>query len=242
MRSLLPTGNDSEPNHNDSAPKITDDPTWTNGDFEVITSDQVRFRVNTHLLLGASKVLASAAAASTGGKKIEFLGDTETAQVFRAFLNLVSTGQTEEHEDVSEGSPQDFCVDTANLALFLQKWDCPAHLSHLITHLHLGVLLDDLSAMDFFFVAAAIKDSEAATAALKSTTRKWVGRDGVCGYISGRSCFDPRGWSLSRYREWETYGNVEYLWALSRAYGETSADLSKLSKKFAEYLALTEGK
>lgn len=32
---------------------ITDDRSWTSGDFEIITSDRVRFRVDTHLLLGA---------------------------------------------------------------------------------------------------------------------------------------------------------------------------------------------
>lgn len=50
---------DSEPSPPDgdgdseAPPTIIDDQKWTEGDFEVITSDNVRFRVSTHVLFAA---------------------------------------------------------------------------------------------------------------------------------------------------------------------------------------------
>ncbi len=170
---------------------------------------------------------------STGERKIEFVGDTETASVFRLFLKLVSGGQIELAKDLG--------ADIYHLAIFLQKWDCPAHLSNLLRAIAVGMFLDDVSAIDLFFVAAALKDPNTAAIALRSTGWKWVMSAEATGAIVGRSVFDPRGWSLSRHREWQVHGNLEYLWALSRAYDDCSSDLSDLSSKFVEYLALTEG-
>lgn len=39
-----------------ATPAIKDDETWTSGNFEIITTDKVRFRVPDHLLFGARYV------------------------------------------------------------------------------------------------------------------------------------------------------------------------------------------
>lgn len=43
-------------NKRQATPAIKDDTTWTSGNFEIITTDKVRFRVPDHLLFGARYV------------------------------------------------------------------------------------------------------------------------------------------------------------------------------------------
>lgn len=134
-------GDESEaPRPSTPKPEITTDKAWsdsTEGDFEVITSDNVRFLVPSYMLLGARRVprpasiprdmLTSSALfrdadkhASTSSpapaRSLHLLDPTiETAPVFRHFLDLIEEGAFEDNYWLSH---------IHLLDAFFRKWDC----------------------------------------------------------------------------------------------------------------------
>ncbi|KAL1411747.1 hypothetical protein Q8F55_002714 [Vanrija albida] len=71
-------------------PTIVDDKDWTTGDFTLISSDNVRFRVDSMTLFVSSPVFREASELTSGDKVVHLTDpDFETAAVLRAFLNFV---------------------------------------------------------------------------------------------------------------------------------------------------------
>ncbi|BEJ14680.1 hypothetical protein CspHIS471_0404470 [Cutaneotrichosporon sp. HIS471] len=65
---------------------ITDDSEWTEGDFEITSSDGVRFKINAYNLFWASPVFAEAHASN---KDIELIDlELETANILRLFFTM----------------------------------------------------------------------------------------------------------------------------------------------------------
>lgn len=85
-----------------ATPEITDDPDWTEGNFEITSRDNVRFRIKEyHLywarwvenmtLLTGSEVFAEAHSERFADKTIEFTGpELETAAVLRVFFTTIT--------------------------------------------------------------------------------------------------------------------------------------------------------
>lgn len=169
-------------------------------------------------------MFADAHSFSVGEKKVELVRDNETASVFRAFLKLASEGVVD--RDI-------YLTGIVNLALFLNKWDCPGVLANLLCAVQLRLKNGAACPLSAFEVAAAIDDEETARAALSIRRWEWAKRDGAPNGIPSRPVLDPRGWSLWHWRD---ISNADYIFALIRAYDDVG-DTNELVDKFAEYLA-----
>ncbi|KLT42905.1 hypothetical protein CC85DRAFT_71847 [Cutaneotrichosporon oleaginosum] len=169
----------------------------------------------------------AAAECRTGAKTIEFVGETDTAPVLRAFLALVSNGQVDLNPSLA---------GVRDLALFLHKWDCPAHIAHLLRAVQIGVLRGSVRGLAAFLLAGAVDDADTATVALAAPPQRW-GDDGRVGGVLGRDCLDPRGWPPAVQREWHDFGSPTFGRALICAFEDTGGDRPRLASKFAEYLA-----
>ncbi len=174
------------------------------------------------------RVLISAAGLNTGEKTIAFVGELETAKVFRTFLGLISDGQVELPRDLA---------GVRDLALCLQKWDCPAALSNLLRAVQVGVLRGSIWGVYAFVLAAAVHDQETAEVALGGPEVCWGDEGGPIGGTMGRNCLDPRAWPTSLYGQMKGASDPKYAWALAWAFEDTGGARSRMPAKFCEYLA-----
>lgn len=107
-RSTTPSSDDESDQRSCSSSRtptpapIIDDEQWTSGEFTLISTDGVRFRIPSYVLLNASSVFrdiaslpseAAAPSTSAPAPEIELTDATiETADVLRIFLSLAATG------------------------------------------------------------------------------------------------------------------------------------------------------
>ncbi|KAL1411749.1 hypothetical protein Q8F55_002716 [Vanrija albida] len=154
-------------------PVIVDDETWTTGDFSLISSDDVRFRVDSMLLFAASRVFRDSSETSSGDKLVHLTDpDFETATVVRAVLDLVLKYQYQPLKGDKQGTVLDVPPLVVRVACFLHKYDCGLELLRLedcvferFRHYpHYAGFT-----RDWFIVGALANNVAACTAAINST-------------------------------------------------------------------------
>lgn len=134
------------------------------------------------------------------------------------------------------------------LGVFLQKWNCPAHLENLFRVVELRVLQEKVSPLRVFRFAAILDNLEIAKAALTQTTWGWQelppsdqaqksdkARSSDQPIIGG-SIWDTSTWSVWW---WRNMMNMDYVFALVRAYRDVQHSPT-LPDKFEEYLLIAK--
>ncbi|CAK9779434.1 hypothetical protein CC85DRAFT_331507 [Cutaneotrichosporon oleaginosum] len=147
---------------------LQDDTEWTAGDFEVITSDGVRFRVPSYYLLAASTLFHPHTAAAA--YSITFQHGTETGPIFRLVLYLLTKGRL--------GSGEQWHVRNLQaLASFLHRWQMEAALANFTTHFEARVRNRDQAVLGLpgFLVGAYADSVEACVATLRIPSVEWGG-------------------------------------------------------------------
>lgn len=168
-------------------------------------------------------MFADAHSISAGERKVELVGENETASVFRDFLKLVSEGKLALTENL---------VGIIDLAHFLKKWDCPAVLANLLCAVQLRLMKQEISPLAAFELAAAMDDVDTAKTALTILNWEWPESDAATHGIPSHPVLDPRAWNLFYWRD---ISNADYIFALIRAYGDVG-NTDNLADKFVEYL------
>ncbi|BEI90235.1 uncharacterized protein CcaverHIS019_0303050 [Cutaneotrichosporon cavernicola] len=222
------------------APPPIEDSTFYDGDFELISADNVRFRVQAYHLFSASTGLRAAAEWDDSGRARHFNFDDnelEAALVIRAFLRVITTGTVATTPDGS-GTPSVSAL--RRLILFLRKWDCPVALQLVLFKVK-ELLNQGISVpMYTFILGATADDIETCSLALKHVGQSWNG----AGYTDvrnegtpGASTIDP---THLPYTLW-SWVPSEYMWALSRAWGRNLKDGTRLPDEFKRALAVIKG-
>ncbi|WOO80591.1 uncharacterized protein LOC62_03G004117 [Vanrija pseudolonga] len=140
---------------------IVDDRQWTKGEFTLISSDNVRFRVPANDLFSASAWFRDAQDMCAGASVLHFAdADFETARTVRDFLALVL-----QSEFVLPPNAADTLARMLALTAFMKKYECAAGLrTLLLIFLHLADELlpepefsnaTDLHVVHFALAAAA---------------------------------------------------------------------------------------
>lgn len=173
-----------------------------------------------------SKVFADAHALAAGEKRLEFDGDNETSKVFEMFLDLVTKGYIELDMNLT---------GIHDLVSFLKKWDCRAAMANLFLCVQSGVIAGDVCAPTAFIFAASVDDVPTAKAALHRTDRTWMGTGKLTDGAKDCSVLNPLCWPAHLWAEAEQLDNLDYVFAMSRAFKEVGGS-RKLPKKFVEYL------
>lgn len=177
-------------------------------------------------------MFAEAHSTATGEKKVHLVGDNETEEIFESFLELATTGHVEITDNIDD-------IDsTAQLGLFLQKWDCPLVLISLILSIKVKVLSRELPRRLGFVFGAIIDSEDTATTSLGAAGVTWTAGNDTWG-IEGRCELDVRAWPLSF---WKIVKDPHYLFALSRAFETDGNDPTRLAAKFSQLLATAKSK
>ncbi|BEJ01360.1 hypothetical protein CcaverHIS631_0600420 [Cutaneotrichosporon cavernicola] len=146
-----------------------DDTEWTEGDFEVITSDCYMFRVPSYHLMSSSTIFYQHAKDSLS---ITFKDSTETAAIFRLALHLLTKGRL--------GSGESWNIENLqSLAAFLGRWQMEAALSNFVTHFQARVRNRDQSVLGLpgFLVGAYADSIEVCVETLRIPSVEWDGRN-----------------------------------------------------------------
>ncbi|WOO80593.1 uncharacterized protein LOC62_03G004119 [Vanrija pseudolonga] len=153
---------------------IVDDRTWTNGDFTLISSDNVRFRVDGVHLFSPSAVFRAAADLNPRDRTARFTDtEYETASVVKNFLDFVVKFRTSQFKEqhrrmyISREGVSPF----VQLARFLHKYDSRVELRRLLYVFGKEVGHSyDLYARDSFIIAALAGDVNACSDAIEATS------------------------------------------------------------------------
>ncbi|KAL1411770.1 hypothetical protein Q8F55_002737 [Vanrija albida] len=208
-------------NGTSAADAPVDDPTWTTGDFTLISSDNVRFRIESFFIFAASSVFRDASGLSRDeDKTVHFTDlDFETADTIHRFLTLVTTGKLP--DDFFREGAHEACQRTAHLATFIQKYGCgPA-----MAALKADVYFEGISVTSRFHsgslpalvLGAMTDDPNYCVAAIEAAAE--VDMESTCEHEHG-SCRDdttelaPHNMPVKVARLIPS----EYLWALSRSW------------------------
>ncbi|BEJ01357.1 hypothetical protein CcaverHIS631_0600390 [Cutaneotrichosporon cavernicola] len=212
--------------------------TWTTGDFEVTTSDNVRFFVPSYHLFSSSSVFRDAHHMDNdaGGKhQLTFTDPVcEASHVFALYLQLVSHGElhVDRHLKYWKG-----------LVVFLDKWDCQQPLQLLCARLGMAVQSKHsrVATLEAFIVACMARDDNLCALILTSRRNsKWRSvKEGAGGkkyelsHHRKESLWDPRFWPAYL---WSSGVSNTYLYAVARAFGDHGTD-ETLAEGFLHYLA-----
>ncbi|KLT38554.1 hypothetical protein CC85DRAFT_289407 [Cutaneotrichosporon oleaginosum] len=212
----------------DEVDKITNDTEFTEGDFEIVSSDNVRFKVPSYHLFAASAVFEGAQGLDSDTERSITLFDStiETAEVVRLFLHLVVHGKI-----ALEG----YMPHVKELVLFLGKWDCERAKRHLLAKLENAVHRGAVQAHIAWLVGANADDPEICRIVLATyPDATWVApkvQDGnLLWSTPGDSAWSPASWNRGFWED----APKKYLFALARAYGK--GDCSKLASEFERYI------
>lgn len=229
---------------------ITQDEKWTTGDFTLVSSDNVLFKVDSFYLFAARYVLLSyarqlicssvfrdARPLINSPHRLEFTDEKiETAAVLRYFLSLVAHGKviTVKNKLNSYEELHPLC----DLVRFLVKYSCTVHLENLNSWLRAygkqrGLLLFAIAALqdNASWCATLIKDDRAVWESYLSTKQYHLS-------LADKQILDPSG---APYWFMEVLP-FDYLWSLTRAWG-AFPDKSKRSEratKFEELIKLVK--
>ncbi|KAL1411750.1 hypothetical protein Q8F55_002717 [Vanrija albida] len=173
---------------------IVDDKKWVTGDFSLVNSDNVRFRVDSLALFVArwvphpvcipanpSPVFRAAGEVSSGDKAVHLTDpDFETATTVRAFLDFVLNFRFPMLPKTHSWKPPplDSVPPVVRLAFFMDKYDCRLELRRLEwVFYHHRMFRDSYPAFtrDWFILAALSKNVEVCAGAIIDTLTKFVG-------------------------------------------------------------------
>lgn len=184
---------------------IDNDRVWTKGDFEVVTSDNIRFRFPSSFLLycttgkfihsrpysDISTAIREMHEMNPVAKKTLTLCDPdfETSNVFRRFLQLAQYGDL--FEPIDHPS-------LLGLACSIKKWDCHATESIFLCLLRDKVRTGAFSPLTTFIPAAELGCINTCMIAIDSPPRYWTDDgddDQACGDI-GCNTLNPSSWPI----------------------------------------------
>ncbi|KLT46013.1 hypothetical protein CC85DRAFT_282151 [Cutaneotrichosporon oleaginosum] len=200
---------------------LIDDEYWTDGDFEIVTSNGIRFRVPSYHLFAASWIFRNARKLAPPNDARIRLTDPvcETGYVFRLFMQLAEHGQL---DGVGQQGIFKVHIKLHHLFLFLKKWDCPGLLA--VLHHSISRLVEEDRGLDrsrMFIVAALNGDTRLCSRILEVSAKDVWGanRDGTPDAMidapTGTHIWDPYHWPV-----WfQLHCPPLYAWAVARAWG-----------------------
>ncbi|KAL1411786.1 hypothetical protein Q8F55_002753 [Vanrija albida] len=198
----------------DDTPSIRDDRWWNKGDFSIISSDHVRFRIDHHYLLSASGFFRDLRdVASNADEFHELQLDDpffETAPTVHNFLVVITEASIDRDIDVVE--------KLVPLGRFLTKYNCAAGMNVLLQFLrHAGTNSD--RAIEWFVIGSSLDDVDLCADALEHYKYSWLDEDdsddeerGPLDYVAGKNTLNPQTIPYARCR----HIPPQYLWARSR--------------------------
>ncbi|KAL1411769.1 hypothetical protein Q8F55_002736 [Vanrija albida] len=132
----------ADPPPDDTTPP-TDDTTWSAGDFTLISSNNVRFRVDSCFIFAASAAFSDARGLSGDANKTVTFTDTgfETKETLGDFFSLVTLGKLPPEFFVDGNKYSDACERVARPVTFLQKYGCGAIIEVLKAVIHSEILV-----------------------------------------------------------------------------------------------------
>jgi hypothetical protein len=211
-------------------PKPTNDDTWTTGDFTLVSSDLVTFKIESYHLLSArsavlsavadpSPVFGAASTASPGEQRIEFADpEIETADVLRVFLSLATEAtfgpsftpsSALEHVDPN--------LVLVPLFTFLKKYDAVRVLRAALACVSRLVSTGKMTAYAGLVLGAVADDVPTCVDALNTPDARFPhphAEDPIYAAGANRSTVNPRGFP---YHVWRMMGD-QYTWALTRGW------------------------
>ncbi|BEJ15820.1 hypothetical protein CspHIS471_0504250 [Cutaneotrichosporon sp. HIS471] len=198
-------------------------PTWTAGDFEVITADSVKFLVPSLYLFYVSSLFRDSQIFQTDitseiKYSVTFLDtEFETELVFDKFLDLVvHLPQGDFFSEFRQPTFHDLQL-YRQLFTFMGKWECsPAIFGVLRNGLEKDAVKSDDHTMLVFAVGASVEDATLCAAAVNKT------------YCFVSSKFAPNEWPFWVWK----YGPPSYLAALARAQRGLSVRNPSLKSQF----------
>ncbi|KAL1411782.1 hypothetical protein Q8F55_002749 [Vanrija albida] len=196
---------------------------WQDGDFTLVSSDDITFRIDTHYLQSASGVFRDMLAAGSGPKLINLTDPhTETALVVHKFLNLITTNRID-----NERFGPDFS-DMVTLVRFLIKYECAPALTVIGLHLHCSITEDrPYAGLHWFIVGAIMDDIQVCITAFDAATER--SQDPFI-----NPCFNP---SQIPYQLAAQIPFI-YFWALVRTWDSVGGYHDGFVEEFEEYLEL----
>lgn len=253
--SVQPDGDTME----DSRDQVEDHPDWVEGDFTLVSSDNVRFCIqschvlsavscfvlmwtryhNSLLSLQSHMFRTAGRLATTGDSTIEFTDTVlETATVINNFLRTISTGNGLYY---TYPVTQDDCGwlkewigigHAINLVGFLSKWECEAQLSSMrLQARYLRSEASECNSHYFFILGALLDDPGLCFQALESFDIWDDGDDGNEGEFGGRVGCAMIDPTALPFWAWSILPS-NYLWALTRSWGHVKT--SRRSKHEVE--------
>ncbi|BEI85984.1 hypothetical protein CcaverHIS002_0602710 [Cutaneotrichosporon cavernicola] len=209
---------------------ITNDPTWRKGDFEIISSDAVRFLVDSHRLEYSSAFHAAIHAHL--GTAILTDAVIEKAPTVKAFLSLATHTL----------SIPPSCIGLRELLAFLTKWGATSLLPRFWSALESAIRSRKVWA-PWAFQTAAFGDNAALCDLVLRIEAHNLWAQGIGTGTPGKSVWDPDHWP-TRF----LVTPPMYLRALERAWEstvkmggvESIADVEGLAGEFARFLAIAK--
>ncbi|CAK9783408.1 hypothetical protein CC85DRAFT_290088 [Cutaneotrichosporon oleaginosum] len=191
---------------------ITDDPEWTEGDVELISSDNVRFRIPTYVLSQSCAMRDLFQLDPEQDRTIAFLDpEFELAMVLRLFFKFVTQG------DLRDADLDEFTISLTHFARFLVKWDCAVARIHFLTWLRDEVRsphkVRRVGPLTTFKVGAILGCHKTCAAALDSPIGAIKSPHDPYPTVE-YNILDPSRWSIDNLVDVP----VEYHWALQRAF------------------------
>lgn len=224
-----------------SAPRVSDDKDWATGDVHLVSSDGVRFRVDSAVLIWSSPVFAEALSSEQRQRKVIHLSHPgyENADTLRLFLQLVTVDKDALRLFTKHFTKWRFRLEA--LLLLLDRYQCERGIA----------ILRDLGSDNVLFLRKnGAPDSMLLFAAL-------LNHVGLCSKIF--QIYSNYCWSdtpgLLQSRKSETCATLvhapyslycalprEYVWAMSRAglYADAKTESAAFGHKFVELIMAIE--
>ncbi|WOO80083.1 uncharacterized protein LOC62_03G003594 [Vanrija pseudolonga] len=222
--------------HHNMEATFTDNEKWTTGDFELISSDNVRFWVETYELQAAGGAFRDMAGVGNGTKALHFTDSLiETADVLNSFLELITTCS------LDSGNLE----ITVHLVEFLSKYDCEKHKTVLLNSLKACLPLSspDQSFLSVFTIGAVLDNEELCEFVVEFGSYGSWSADDDDGEVDDSCSFhvEVSIWNSQAmpYDMWRLIPGP-YLWALERTYLTCKDDPSALSKTFVQMLKVAK--
>lgn len=213
---------------------------WTKGDFTLVATDGVEFKVSWNLLLSVSGVFSDAEClAGDARRELYFVDpDFETSPVISRFLQLASTHSIGQNGVLLNDDDLEAYI---RLVAFLRKYDCPDLLALLPPCIRGRLEHDEISPQHVYIIGAVLDDVELCVSALKRRTagavqdgslvtigahtivvsdipqrfRRFIPEEYWFGLIGARRSLDSRSLIPTKRNEWDDI-SVDFRLELSR--------------------------
>ncbi|KAL1411788.1 hypothetical protein Q8F55_002755 [Vanrija albida] len=133
---------------------ITDDNDWATGDFAIVSSDNIRFRIDRHHLQSASSVFADMLSVLSGGSQEIHLTDEtiEQSGTIKRFIPLLLSATLD-----LTSFKHDLCA-ILRLVRFLIKYDCQVSINIVKLHLRADTMTETNSSRIWHFIVSSVLD------------------------------------------------------------------------------------